>query len=924
MEFELFVFDLDGTVINTEYLHYNAYLETFKSYDNLFEFSFNEYCRLAHYSDLSMKNYINEKYPFINYEKFYKQKKERFLNELENSLEYCYGFEDFFRMIKKLGKKTAIVTHSDSDIIKSIQTKLALINEFDIIITKDDYHFKKPHPEPYLMALSHFKECTKIIGFEDSYKGYLSLKSSGITPILICNDNYPFLNKMNPNYRYNHFGEIDLEQIKISNYYNNFQVNIDRYINAINSFSTKTQFIDIISTLVLNNKNNNVYLTGIGKCGHIAKKSVSTWQSMGISCHYINIPDLFHGDFGILQSNDIVIYISNSGNTLELINCAKYIKEHFNVLQIALTINLNPKISDFINYNFNIAEVCNVREQDSHNLAPTTSSIILMMALDLIGTYLSEKKNHSIEQFKLCHPGGDLGKVTGNYIDYVCIVASGSGSRLSPLTNYIPKILVEFQNYPFLFKLLDYWSKYTKNILIIINSKYSQLVDFYTTFYKSNFNNDLRIKLIYFDLMTGTADTIHQSITNEYYFKNILFSWCDIVPADKIDTSLMKTNMIFTYGNQCRYKFQNNSIVNVGQGGDIIGLYFIKNFNGLKKYCLGDDLVDVLSKNSYNELNQYGLNSLIDIGEMDKYDTYLSNEGFVCRNFNRIIVKDNIITKESINKQGDEIIKREINWYNYVNKYNFSNHFIEGNGNKIQMLRIKGEPIYKIFDNLKLEEKLEILSKIQNKLSILHSLETLNIENDKIMLDIRVEFYEKVINRLTACEPILMNVKNIIKTVDGFPIENFNKILNDCYEKIRNNFSKRDYYNIIVGDCQFSNILIDFDKEIYLIDPRGYFGNSQIFGLKEYDIAKLIYALSGYDKFNNNPKYTFVIENTDIQLGIEDNLVFLEYLNLEDPHLYYAMLVIIWFSLAQYNINNYYKCIASYYRAIYLYSKYVR
>jgi hypothetical protein len=92
---------------------------------------------------------------------------------------------------------------------------------------------------------------------------------------------------------------------------------------------------------IIKNSINNIYLTGIGKCGHICKKSVSTWQSLGISCNYLYIPDLFHGDFGILKNGDIIIYISNSGNTDEIINCSKYIKNNFKITQIGFTINTN-------------------------------------------------------------------------------------------------------------------------------------------------------------------------------------------------------------------------------------------------------------------------------------------------------------------------------------------------------------------------------------------------------------------------------------------------------------------------------------------------------------------------------------------------------------------------------------------------------
>ena len=69
---------------------------------------------------------------------------------------------------------------------------------------------------------------------------------------------------------------------------------------------------------VLKNFKGTVFITGVGKSAHIAKKCVSTWQSLGINAHNLLIHDLFHGDIGILKNEDMVIYITNSGNTKEL------------------------------------------------------------------------------------------------------------------------------------------------------------------------------------------------------------------------------------------------------------------------------------------------------------------------------------------------------------------------------------------------------------------------------------------------------------------------------------------------------------------------------------------------------------------------------------------------------------------------------
>jgi len=134
-------------------------------------------------------------------------------------------------------------------------------------------------------------------------------------------------------------------------------------------------------------------------------------------------------------------------------------------------------------------------------------------------------------------------------------------------------------------------------------------------------------------------------------------------------------------------------------------------------------------------------------------------------------------------------------------------------------------------------------------------------------------------------------------------------------------------YCLIHGDCQFSNTLYnEIHNKIYFIDPRGYFGNTLFFGIKEYDYSKVLYAISGYDNFNNNDKYYFTFENDNLNTNIiTDNIfnykdVFEKY-NV-DFDLCMCMMIIHWFGLCSYNKNNVNKCITSYYQALYFYKIY--
>lgn len=904
MKFDLFLFDLDGTLLNTEELHYQSYKESLNHFKYDKEFTFNDYCKLVHYDDELFKSLVVAELN-VNYKNFYEYKKELYIRKINSKLELNPYVEKLLQNLFDNNIKTAIVTHTEKDTVDLILEKLPILKKCNKILTRDDYINRKPHPECYVKILSYFPECRNPIGFEDSYKGFLSLDKTSITSVLVCTKDYYYYNKLNAVNHINNFSEFDENEIIVKETSNDWvDDKIDKYTTYIKSLKNtfKSPMKNIIS--ILQNTNNNIYLTGIGKCGHVCKKSVSTWQSMGISCHYLNLTDLFHGDFGILKENDIVIYISNSGNTQELINCASYIKDKFKVLQIALTINKTNEVSKYVNFSYNISD--NIEEIDKINMAPTMSSVIFMMFLDMLGIYLAEQKDITVEKFQLNHPGGDLGKKSKNTIDYVTIVASGQGTRLYPLTKYIPKILVTFKNKPFIEYMIEYWQQFSKNIIIIYNKEYDDLIKVYCKKYEN-------IIYKHFNEVTGTADTINKSITNEYYNKNILFTWCDILPEENIDINKLTNTTIFTYGNECRYCAYDNKIEKCKEG-NIIGLYYIKNFKGVQKYVLGEDICDVFIKN-FGNFNTYKLENLIDIGDMPKFLKYVTND-YQTRFFNKLTTEDDTIIKEAINEQGKDIIKKEINWYNNVDKNDFIPLFEKIDDYKFKMNKLNATPLYKIFNESSNEKKNEYLKLIYENLELLHNKKII-VSSDTIIEDIILEANTKIVDRINKIKPIL-NYFNI-EYVNNIKIDDFSFVLNFLIEILLKNIPSE--YSFIHGDCQFSNILANDDK-IFLIDPRGYFGKTLLYGDKDYDYAKVLYALTGYDSFNNNELFSFELKNRNIIFDIKNNLT--PEINVYLNERIKAWLVIIWFGLAQYNSNNILKCIASYYNGFYWFNKFFK
>jgi len=193
--------------------------------------------------------------------------------------------------------------------------------------------------------------------------------------------------------------------------------------------------------------------------------------------------------------------------------------------------------------------------------------------------------------------------------------------------------------------------------------------------------------------------------------------------------------------------------------------------------------------------------------------------------------------------------------------------------------------------------------------------------------DIDIECYRKIITRLEDVRPIIAHF-NPISVVNGLDISDVSlpKMLEHCRQIVCDTASL--HYSVIHGDCQFSNTLINpTTGELTFIDPRGYFGESLVYGLPEYDYAKTLYALSGYDHFNNDDEFhikRMVDGNLEFEMNSAD---FLWIASISDKLVTpatLALLVIIWLGLAQYSKDNVMKCLCSYYQGLYLYKLFMK
>jgi len=180
------------------------------------------------------------------------------------------------------------------------------------------------------------------------------------------------------------------------------QIENDGLVALANSLGKEfINALDILQATV-----GRVVVTGMGKSGHIGRKIASTLASTGVPSFFVHPGEASHGDLGMIDKSDAVIAISNSGETPEMSDLIAYTRR-FKVPLIAITSNDTGTISEQADLTLLLPRV---QEACPMGLAPTTSTTMALALGDTIAVALMNRLGFTLEDFKLRHPGGQLGK----------------------------------------------------------------------------------------------------------------------------------------------------------------------------------------------------------------------------------------------------------------------------------------------------------------------------------------------------------------------------------------------------------------------------------------------------------------------------------------------------------------------------------
>ena len=177
-------------------------------------------------------------------------------------------------------------------------------------------------------------------------------------------------------------------------------------INSLKSLKKfiNQSFLELIK-IIINCKNGKIIISGVGKSGIIARKWAATFSSTGTPSFYLDASNASHGDMGQITSNDVVILISNSGESQELKNIIQYTSRNKNIKLIGITSKKDSVLFKNSDVGFLMP---NIKEAGPGDFVPTSSTTSQLALGDAIAISCMRYKNFNRLDFKKIHPSGSL------------------------------------------------------------------------------------------------------------------------------------------------------------------------------------------------------------------------------------------------------------------------------------------------------------------------------------------------------------------------------------------------------------------------------------------------------------------------------------------------------------------------------------
>lgn len=501
-------------------------------------------------------------------------------------------------------------------------------------------------------------------------------------------------------------------------------------------------------------------------------------------------------------------------------------------------------------------------------------------------------------------------------MDYIIVQAGGKGTRLKYLTENKPKALVPVDNLPMLFHL---FRKYPdKRFVIIADYKKEVMREYLDVFADVKYN-------IVDASGTGTCSGVKQATDLIPDHEPFMLVWSDLVLPEDLrlpdgyeDGTGEPTGDYVGLSQTfpCRWKYVNREFVEEGSTEHgVAGFFLFTDKSKIADIPESGELVRWMQQKQM-QYDTVGLAGTREFGLLEEYEKL---ENSKCRPFNKITIKENELIKEPVDAQGIKLAKRECAWYEKAKGLGI--HILPEiySTEPLRMEYIIGENIYECA--LEYEQKLHCLESLVSSLKKLHEAERVPADS----FSVKEAYFNKTFDRLAKIQDLLPFGREPVITVNGRKCRNVyyhRRELEKALDKLVTNCKG---FSFIHGDCTFSNMMVRENGEPVLIDPRGYFGYSELYGDVRYDWAKVYYSIVGnYDQFNLKRFRLHIGESVGegVNLEIESNHwedladEFIKMTGSDEKEIK-LLHAVIWLSLTTYAWQDYDSVCGAFYNGLY-------
>ena len=430
------------------------------------------------------------------------------------------------------------------------------------------------------------------------------------------------------------------------------------------------------------------------------------------------------------------------------------------------------------------------------------------------------------------------------------IPCGGNGSRMSNFS--FPKCLLPVNQRPTLFRIIEVWKRFVDEVVLVHNPRNERILRRYISTY---FDGGLPIRFILQPQPTGTFDAVRLGL-QATAAKRAILNWSDVclheVPDAAHDAG---RNLVFTteIGDHCRWVFRRQQFAcrerQRFSGGGVYGVFLLNDLEnafrtGFQAKSSGE--IEILAAFNGESFHGVTVEGFTDIGEEKRYrpEDRLAMRDASTRAFGSratIQLRDSVVVKEFSDEQ---MQANESNWYRAAN---FSFLPKVHASKPLVLERLDAEPYW-----LRLERNPSPRLEIEVLYSLSELARTMHSSRPSTPADLRAcqrQYLDKTIERLERVDFLFQDFNRNGVIVNGRAYPNPLETLVRQASLVQAIFPTR--FHFIHGDLQLSNCLIDRADRLFLIDPRGCFGGTPLFGDALYDFAKLYYSFcGGYDVFS--------------------------------------------------------------------------